>query len=223
MAIGIGKMIGFNFLENLQYPYVSTSVQEFWRRWHISLSSWFRDYVYIPLGGNRHGTLKTYRNLIIVFLLTGLWHGASWNFVLWGVWHGLFLIIERAFLGKFLKKLPRFFGWIYTMTVVFIGWVFFRIESFNQILVYVKNMFWLNMNNWGFHILLLDNEVIFFFLISIALALGFFSKIQGYLLKEGTNHLKANALYNFGLSTLFMISILWMVSSRFNPFIYFRF
>ena len=141
MAVGLGKMFGFQFQENFDYPYVSGSVKEFWRRWHISLSSWFRDYVYIPLGGNRKGALCTYRNLLIVFFLTGMWHGAGTGFILWGLYHGLFLILERVWLGKKLEKLPGFVGWGYTMIVVFLGWILFRAEDFGLFCSYVKNLF----------------------------------------------------------------------------------
>ncbi len=126
MAIGIGKMLGFDFLENFRYPYVARSVTEFWRRWHISLSNWFRDYLYIPLGGNRHGPWHTYRNLLIVFLLCGLWHGASWAFLAWGLYHGLFLIFERLGLGTFLETQWKPTRHLYTLLVVMVGWVFFR-------------------------------------------------------------------------------------------------
>ena len=130
MAIGLGRMLGFRFLENFDYPYVATSITEFWRRWHISLSSWFRDYLYIPLGGNRRGALVTYRNLVTVFFLCGLWHGAAWTFVAWGLYHGLFLVLERAGLGAGLARLPRPARHLYALLVVAFGWVLFRAEDF---------------------------------------------------------------------------------------------
>ena len=125
MAIGLGKMFGFSFPENFNYPYISRSITEFWRRWHISLSSWFREYVYIPLGGNRVGTLKRYRNLAIVWLLTGFWHGADWNFVLWGVYFALILILERAFLLKILENAPRAIGHLYSLFLIGVGFLIF--------------------------------------------------------------------------------------------------
>lgn len=140
MAIGLGKMFGFKFLENFNYPYISQSITEFWRRWHISLSSWFRDYIYIPLGGNRTGNV--YVNLSVVFLVTGLWHGAAWTFVLWGIWHGIFILIERV--GKqhnIQLKLPIVAKWFYTMLVVVIGWVLFRSNTLGQALDYLRVMF----------------------------------------------------------------------------------
>jgi D-alanyl-lipoteichoic acid acyltransferase DltB (MBOAT superfamily) len=126
MAIGLGVMLGFGWPRNFRLPYTSRSITEFWRRWHMSLSSWLRDYLYIPLGGSYHGTLRTYRNLIAVFLLCGLWHGASWTFVAWGAWHGTFLVLERAGGGRILARLPAFAGWAYTLIVVMAGWVLFR-------------------------------------------------------------------------------------------------
>ena len=120
MAIGLGKMLGFDFNKNFDYPYISTSVSEFWRRWHISLGSWFRDYIYIPLGGNRVSTLKHIRNILVVWALTGLWHGASWNFVLWGVYYGLFLLLEKFVLQKYLKKIPSWLCTVYTLSLIHI-------------------------------------------------------------------------------------------------------
>ncbi len=138
MAIGLGKMLGFDFRENFQHPYASRSITEFWRRWHISLSTWFRDYLYIPLGGNRGGPLATYRNLLIVFFLCGLWHGASWTFVIWGLFHGLFLVIERRGLGRVLERSPALVRHGYVLLVVLIGWVFFRAESLDFALAYLR-------------------------------------------------------------------------------------
>lgn len=132
MAIGLGKMFGFSFLENFNYPYISKSVTEFWRRWHMSLGTWFRDYVYIPLGGNRKGLPLQIRNIAVVWLLTGFWHGASWNFVLWGVFYGILLVCEKLFLLKWLKKVPSFVGHIYTMLTVLLGWVLFAFDDFGK-------------------------------------------------------------------------------------------
>jgi len=145
MAIGLGKMLGFNFLENFNYPYVSKSAQEFWRRWHISLSTWFRDYVYIPLGGNRGGTVRTYLNLVIVFFLCGLWHGASWTFVVWGLYHGFFLVLERSSALAVLNRLWVPLRHAYALSVVFIGWLIFRAETFSQIGVFLRAMFTLKL------------------------------------------------------------------------------
>ncbi|HKM92321.1 MAG TPA: MBOAT family protein, partial [Prolixibacteraceae bacterium] len=140
MAIGLGRVFGFKFLENFNFPYIAKNIQDFWRRWHISLSSWFRDYLYIPLGGNRKGKVRTYFNLIIVFFLCGLWHGASWTFVAWGLYHGLFLILERFFHGKTTIKIPIIFNYVYTILVVMVGWVLFRADNFSSSLMYLKAM-----------------------------------------------------------------------------------
>jgi len=140
MAIGLAFMLGFTFPKNFDHPYASRSITEFWRRWHISLSSWFRDYVYIPLGGNRAGQLKTVRNLLVVFLLTGIWHGAAWTFVLWGLYHGAFLLIERFGLGRLLEAAPRFVGHAYALLAVVIGWVLFRAETLPKAIDYLTVM-----------------------------------------------------------------------------------
>jgi hypothetical protein len=137
MAIGLGRMLGFRFLENFNFPYTAASIREFWQRWHISLSTWFRDYLYIPLGGNRNGPLRTYFNLFAVFFLTGLWHGASWNFVVWGFVHGLFIVVERLGFGKVLNGLPRAVGMMYTLLVVVLAWVFFRCTDATHALHYL--------------------------------------------------------------------------------------
>ena len=140
MAVGIGKMFGFTITENFDYPYLSSSIREFWRRWHITLGAWFRDFLYIPLGGNRKGRVRTYINLLIVFAATGLWHGASWNFVGWGLYHGFFIVIERMGFDKFLKK-HKVFSHIYAFFIVMIGWVFFRAGSISSAIGIVKKMF----------------------------------------------------------------------------------
>lgn len=141
MAIGLGKIFGFDFCENFNYPYISKSVTEFWRRWHISLGTWFRDYVYIPLGGNRGGFPKQIRNIAVVWLLTGFWHGASLNYVLWGVFYGILLIIEKLFLLKWLEKAPKFVGHIYAGLAVLFGWVLFAFEDIGSGAAYLKAMF----------------------------------------------------------------------------------
>ena len=141
MAIGLGKMFGFDFIENFNYPYISKSVTEFWRRWHISLGTWFREYIYIPLGGNRTSSLKHIRNLFVVWLLTGLWHGASWNFVVWGLYYGFILLMEKMVLNRVLIKLPNFIKHIYTMILVIIGWVFFGSTTLSVAIDYIKVMF----------------------------------------------------------------------------------
>lgn len=222
MAIGMGRMMGFHFWENFDYPYISKSIKEFWRRWHISLSSWFRDYVYIPLGGNRKGIKRTYINLIIVFLLTGFWHGASWNFVFWGVYHGFFLIIERTRVGNFLEKLPVIFRHLYTILVVVVGWVFFRASTMIEAWNYLKNMFsfCLEQNqNVG---LFLDNRMIIMLIIALFMSIfpKFNKKIMFWL---QTKNRAVNFVQDIGLFAFYLVCICFLVGSGFNPFIYFKF
>ncbi|MBK9616900.1 MAG: MBOAT family protein [Uliginosibacterium sp.] len=144
MAIGLGWMTGFRYPQNFNYPYIANSITDFWQRWHMSLSRWFRDYLYIPMGGNRLGNLITYRNLFVVFILCGLWHGAAWTFLIWGVYHGVFLVLERMGLSALLEKLPRLLRHAYTLIVVIVGWVFFRSESLPQSLTLLGKMFLLD-------------------------------------------------------------------------------
>lgn len=224
MAIGLGSMLGFRIPENFNYPYISSSIQEFWRRWHISLSTWFRDYLYIPLGGNRKGNTRTYINLGIVFLLTGFWHGATWSFVFWGMFHGLFMILERLFLGNVLKKIPSIIGWIYTMLVVMVAWVFFRIESFPEALDYSKLLFSFKTEGVTLqeH---LDIERITLLFTAVLFALPVYPKLSTKIdlstskLAKGLSVLKMNLF----IPVLFLYSIMILCGSTYNPFIYFRF
>lgn len=222
MAIGMGHMLGFDFLENFNYPYVSCSVQEFWRRWHISLSSWFRDYLYIPLGGNRRGKVRTYINLIIVFACTGLWHGASFSFIVWGLWHGLFLVIERLGFKKALDKLPKFIGWIYTMLVVLVGWVFFRADTLSAAMKYLGEMFSFS-GGVANGMAQFDNLSFIITVIAIILCTPVYQFLKGKLEKtEGGK--KAAFVIGAVLATgLFILSVIFLTGSGYNPFIYFRF
>lgn len=222
MAIGMGHMLGFDFLENFNYPYVSCSVQEFWRRWHISLSSWFRDYLYIPLGGNRRGKVRTYINLIIVFACTGLWHGASFSFIVWGLWHGLFLVIERLGFKKALDKLPKFIGWIYTALVVLVGWVFFRADTLSAAMKYLGEMFSFS-GGVANGMAQFDNLSFIITVIAIVLCTPVYQFLKGKLEKtEGGK--KAAFVIGAVLATgLFILSVIFLTGSGYNPFIYFRF
>ena len=222
MAIGMGHMLGFDFLENFNYPYVSCSVQEFWRRWHISLSSWFRDYLYIPLGGNRRGKVRTYINLIIVFACTGLWHGASFSFIVWGLWHGLFLVIERLGFKKVLDKLPKFIGWIYTMLVVLVGWVFFRADTLSAAMKYLGEMFSFT-GGLSNGMAQFDNLSFIITVIAIVLCTPVYQFLKSKLEKtEGGK--KAAFVIGAVLATgLFILSVIFLTGSGYNPFIYFRF
>ncbi|WP_373216497.1 MBOAT family protein [Ruminococcus sp. 5_1_39BFAA] len=224
MAIGLGKMFGFDFQENFNYPYTAVSVKDFWRRWHISLSSWFRDYLYIPLGGNRKGRAKTYRNLLTVFFLTGMWHGAGWSFVLWGLYHGAFLILERAFLGKRLERMPAFIGRIYSFIVVFWGWILFRAEDLSTFCTYVKNMFVSHASAVvmaGY----LDKKMI----VCVIAGLFFcgFGQMLAQRVKEHFQAKKPAGSVSIpqivGCMALFWLSVMALVNDSYNPFIYFRF
>ena len=222
MAIGMGHMLGFDFLENFNYPYVSCSVQEFWRRWHISLSSWFRDYLYIPLGGNRKGNVRTYINLIIVFACTGFWHGASFSFIVWGLYHGFFLVIERLGFGKVLKKIPKFIGWIYTMLAVLIGWVFFRADTLTQAVHYIGSMFSFNVGLAN-AMAQFTNLSFFITIIAIILAAPVFPFIKS---KAEKTELGAKIFFVVEAVltvALIILSVLFLTGSDYNPFIYFRF
>ncbi len=224
MAIGLGKMFGFNILENFNLPYISKSITEFWRRWHISLSSWFKDYVYIPLGGNRKGKSRMYKNLLLVFLLTGFWHGATWSFILWGLFHGLFLVIEKNGFGKRLKKLPSFFQWFYTILIVIIGWVLFRIEKLPDALHYLSKMFLIDTEGYSNVFGYLNNERVFI-LVSAAVVSSTLSKriTEQTIFKRIREKISYQLLIDSSLLALFIISLIYINSGSYNPFIYFRF
>ncbi|MBO5064658.1 MAG: MBOAT family protein [Clostridia bacterium] len=227
MAIGMGLMVGFRFKENFNYPYTAKSVTDFWRRWHISLSSFFRDYVYIPLGGNRKGTIKTYRNIFIVWLLTGLWHGASWNFVLWGLFFCVFLVAEKLGLLKILQKIPAVFSHAYLLTVVFFGWILFRFSNFSFIPVVLKGLFGLNGNPLvDFETKTLFNANVFFIIVAILSVFPLVKKLSEKLKPK-----KAHTPYSYayGVVTaiipvaLLILSTLSLVGDSYNPFLYFQF
>lgn len=222
MAIGMGHMLGFDFLENFNYPYVSCSVQEFWRRWHISLSSWFRDYLYIPLGGNRRGKVRTYINLIIVFACTGLWHGASFSFIVWGLWHGLFLVIERLGFKKVLDKLPKFIGWIYTMLVVLVGWVFFRADTLSAAMKYLGEMFSFT-GGVSNGMAQFDNLSFIITAIALVLCTPVYQLVKGKLEKTEVGKKAAFVIGAVLATGLFILSVIFLTGSGYNPFIYFRF
>lgn len=226
MAIGLGACMGFHFPENFQYPYISTSITEFWRRWHISLGSWFREYVYIPLGGNRRGLGRQLINLLIVWMLTGIWHGAGFNFLVWGLWFAAFLILEKAFLGKLLSYFPKTVGHIYACVVVLIGWVFFTIESSDGITYYLGAMFGMNGAGWfSGQGLYLFREYLGLLIIAFIGATPFLHDMIDRLEKEHRGHLIA--LYRLGekviSAVLLLLSVAYVVEASYNPFLYFRF
>lgn len=224
MAIGLGRMFGFHFLENFNYPYISKSITEFWHRWHISLSSWFKDYVYIPLGGNRVGTYKLLRNILIVWLLTGIWHGASWNFILWGLFFGILLIIEKVYLNKYLEKLPSLIRRVYVLFLVMISFLIFQASTLKEAWQSITGLF-------GFQTsVLINNFTIYyfksyFFVFIIALI------TSTPILKNLVEKLRANKFWNYLcnlLEPIFIVILLFLVTAylidnSYNPFLYFRF
>ncbi len=224
MAIGLGKLFGFDFLENFNYPYISRNIKEFWRRWHISLSTWFRDYLYIPLGGNRKGKSRTYMNLIIVFFLCGLWHGASWNFVVWGLFHGFFLVIERMKFGKVIDSLVRPLQHVYTLVVVLIGWVFFRADTLSQSLHYLQSMFSFGSGQTS-AVGYLNMQVILALAAGIAGSMPFLKSLQKRISSVKSSAVKAaaGAFREVALVVILLLCIMYLASSTYNPFIYFRF
>lgn len=223
MAIGIGRMIGFRFPENFNNPYISQSITEFWRRWHITLGRFMRDYLYIPLGGNRVSAPRLYFNLWVVFLLSGLWHGAAWNFVIWGAFHGLFLIADRLFLISLLKKTGIVSRILFTFFITLVGWVFFRANTLDQAVELLGRMFAFDGMTDGF---IFDSK--FYFILIVAVGFSFwggFRKIeswQGRLFEEGKPLKTLFSMVFFSL-ILFVLSLSSLTASGFNPFIYFRF
>lgn len=218
MAVGLGKMFGFNFMQNFDYPYISKSITEFWRRWHISLSSWFREYVYIPLGGNRVPVLKHLRNIMVVWMLTGLWHGASWNFVLWGLYYGVLLCLEKYLLGRVLSRMPAWGKRTYTMVLVIVGWVLFSNTSLQGVGAYLGNMVGIGAPGFadgaGLY-LLLSNLVLF--------VLGILA--CGPLIARGLSALTERAPWAAALVLMLVLvlCIAYLVFDTYNPFLYFRF
>ncbi len=224
MAIGLCKMIGIKLPENFNNPYLSSSITEFWRKWHITLGTWMKNYLYIPLGGNKvNSNYKLYRNLFIVFLLSGLWHGASWNFIIWGAFHGLFLILERLFLLKIYNKIGKLFSTMITFLIVVVGWVYFKTEDLAQANHIVKTMFSFNFSDGKFA---LHND--FYFSLSLAVLFSFFAftpftkKIQEKVYGESHTN-TSNTIMLIVSITLFYISLSYIAALDFNPFIYFRF
>ena len=217
MAIGLGKMFGFDIPENFNYPYLSLSITEFWRRWHISLSSWFKDYVYIPLGGSRVNILKNIRNILIVWILTGFWHGASWNFIFWGLYYGILLLLEKFVLKKYIDKLPDFVKHIYTIILVFIGWMIFAFDDSKYLFGFIKA---LTSNKF------VDSAFLYYFknyflilVIATVFSLPVYPKV-----KEKMNNTIFTSLLSISIYViLFIVTLSYLVSDTYNPFLYFRF
>ena len=224
IAIGFGKMIGFKFPENFNYPYIADSVTNFWRRWHMTLSSWFKDYVYIPLGGNRVSILKHIRNIFIVWMLTGLWHGASWNFIIWGLYFGVILIIEKYFLNKLLEKLPKVIRIIYTSFVVMISFIIFSSNNLDSAFTIIKGLF-------SFKSLSLSNNFILYYVKSYGFILIMGIIFSTPLIKNIIEKLRSKKILNNIINIIEVIVILlillivtsMLIDSSYNPFLYFRF
>lgn len=238
MAIGLGKMFGFHFLENFNFPYMSKTITEFWRRWHISLSSWFREYVYIPLGGNRKGMGRQLFNIMVVWMLTGLWHGANWNFVLWGIYYGILLMFEKLFLLKWLKKAPAWIGHIYSMFLVVIGWTIFAQTDMSRLGRYLKTMFGIGAHGGAdadFFYFLSTNAVLLILLVVCSIDHRFWLRkiCKKFVDSENTED---DNIYQWcelsrGLTyakpiimvVLLVVSFAFLVGDSYNPFLYFRF
>lgn len=222
MAIGLGKMLGFDFIENFNYPYVSKSVTEFWRRWHISLGSWFREYIYIPLGGNRVTLGKQIRNIFAVWFLTGLWHGASWNFIVWGLYYGVILLLEKIVFKKLLEKTPNFIKHIYTMILVMIGWVFFASTNLGYAVEYIKIMFGLGNNvlidNVGIYYLY--TNIVMFVILSICSTPIIKNKLDRMVIKSKTSYINPTLIVYM---LILFLATAYLVNETYNPFLYFRF
>ena len=234
MAVGLGKMFGFKFLENFHHPYIAQSVKEFWRRWHISLSGWFRDYLYIPLGGNRCSEPRNMLNLVIVFFLCGLWHGASWTFVVWGLYHGVFLVLERTRFGSWIGRLPHLLRHGYALLAVMAGWVLFRAESFPQALAFFSNMLGLATTGAAPRSLAqyASHQSVFALIAGALFSMPSWAWFKMRLVRvvERLPEKVGNAATAFGMTLecliiigLLFISSVWLAGGTYNPFIYFRF
>lgn len=227
MAIGLGKMFGFDFLENFNYPYISKSVSEFWRRWHISLGSWFRDYVYIPLGGNRVSKPRLYMNLFTVWCLTGLWHGANWTFVIWGLYYGIFIILEKVFLERLLEKLPKILRHAYLLFVVLIGWVFFRADNISQGIGFIKVMMGLGTSlTTNNSVSIYINDYWYIIVAAAIFSTPIVKRLRDFVSKTNEKLLESSIVYKLH-SLILIICMLTVIvllnSSSYNPFLYFRF
>ena len=222
MAIGIGKMFGFDFIENFNYPYLADSIQDFWRRWHISLSTWFREYLYLPLGGNRKGNLRTYLNLLIVFFVTGLWHGSGFKFIAWGLFYGFFLVLERMFLGSWLKNNKlKLINHIYSILIIIVGWVIFRAENLRTALQYIKIMV-IPSSGQYYLFEFIDMKVLIFIIVGILLAgvlQALFKRVK-LIPYDSQKIYTIESIYQF---MILFVSIMMLVTNASKSFIYFQF
>ena len=226
MAIGMGRIFGFKFLENFNFPYISKSITDFWRRWHISLSSWFRDYIYIPLGGNKKGIKRQIINMFIVWILTGFWHGAEWNFIIWGLYYFVFLVLEKYVLKDILKKFPSVLSHLYTLVIVYIGWIIFRCDNLSKLLFYLKSLFNFNIDSISLNQLSVYIESYWvYFILAFIFQMPVYYKIVEMINKINNNKLKTffQLVHYSSLIVIFIITIMFLAYGAFNPFIYFRF
>ena len=224
MAIGLGRMFGFHFLENFNYPYISKSISEFWRRWHMSLSSWFRDYVYIPLGGNRKGTIILVRNIFIVWALTGIWHGANWTFVIWGLMYGIMLIIEKLFLTKHLEKMPSILQRIYVLFTVMISFIIFNANSIGEAWNNIIGLFGANGES------LINASTVYYlksYLVVLVIAIIGSTPLLKNIIEKLKTKTNANKIINLlepiAMASILIIVTAYLVDNSYNPFLYFRF
>jgi Predicted membrane protein involved in D-alanine export len=222
MAIGMGKIMGFNYPENFNYPYTATSITDFWRRWHMTLSSWFKDYLYIPIGGSRVSKLFNIKNLFVVWILTGFWHGANWNFIIWGLYFGILLILEKFVLNKFLEKLPNWLKRGYTLFLIIISWVIFAFDDVSIGKEYFSSMF--NFKN------IIDNNFIYYFkeyfiilIVAIFFTTPFYKKYLAIIGKNSKIELISNVVCLVTMIILFIVAVSSLIGDTYNPFMYFRF
>lgn len=224
MAIGLGRILGFTYKENFLYPYSALSVRDFWRKWHVSLGSFFRDYIYIPLGGNRRGLKRTIINTLIVWMLTGLWHGASWSFVVWGLYYGVLLTLDLLFFKKVLPRLPKAVNWLMTFILVMISWVIFYYPALGDALTHLGAMFGLNASGWmDSSSLRVIKTYSFFPLIAFVASLPVMPLIQRLLPHLGLSERRSEMVRMIGLTLCLALSLLFLISQSYNPFIYFQF
>ena len=224
MAIGLGRVLGFTYKENFNYPYLSASVTEFWRRWHISLSSFFRDYVYIPLGGNRQGTARTVVNLAVVWGLTGLWHGASWNFLLWGLYYFALLVLERFVLKEALSRVPKALRHVFTLLLVLIGWVIFYYTDFTAMGEHLGALFGLGRGLADKKLLLVLKQYTVLPLVMALCCLPIQGRLKAFFSSGSqTRALWGEILGTLALTLILLLSVLFLMGQTYNPFIYFRF
>lgn len=225
MAIGLGRMFGFTYPENFRYPYIATSVREFWRRWHMTLSFWFRDYLYIPLGGNRKGEWRTKLNLLIVFILCGIWHGASWNFLIWGLFHGVFLTLERGRFGNWIGSLWHPLRHVYLLLVVMVGWVFFRVEALPEALAGVGLLLGIGQAPGSLNPvpLFVTDDLVWIFGFAVLFCMPVSSWLQRRIPTAWQGAWPYEAAIRCGLLLLLLFGIAWLAANSYSPFLYFRF